>query len=129
MGELMSNFPIAEEHLTHWAREQRVTNHCGWDRENIIHKIMKRNIVIPLNIDDMSDIDFTKARVTQHALDELTLLWPEYVYVVSKLYCEKWSVREVARRPLDGCDWSKSSVHRIKDRALSWLERNIDVYY
>jgi len=121
----LNKYPKAEDFLTHWARDQRVTNHCGWDHESIIYKIMKQHIIIPLSVGDTSDIDRAKAKATQHAIDELVLIDSECVVVLSQLYVFKSSTRLLARM----ADMSKSSIHRLKEKGLSWLERNIDVYY
>ena len=125
-GAMMNKYAIAEEYLTHWAMDERVKNHCGWDHESILYKILKVNIITVLKIDEISDIDFHKVKVMRNLIAELNLLLPDHVYVITKLYCDQWSIRQVARKPMEGQRWSKSKVQRIKETSLAWLENNIN---
>lgn len=123
---MTDKYYIARNYLSHWGAHERIVNHCGYDPENILYKILKRNIITVLKIDELSDIDLHKVKIAQQIINNLKLYKPECVYVLSRLYCDRWSIRNIAKKPLEGRTWSKSTVDRIIQNGLATVEAKIN---
>jgi len=109
---------VVISYLTSWGIAERETNHCGWQAMNIIYKIMRGNLVVPV---EGSDIEYYKVRAVTQALNKLSSVDVGLTYIMARIFVDKWSFRKISREPVEGRKWSKSEVGRLKEKAIAWL--------